>query len=93
MTRKEPQALPLIGQVTLFAGNFPPQDWMFCHGQILSINDNQALFSLLGISYGGDGKSTFALPDLGTKETKQEDSSASVNYIICVNGYYPHRPD
>ncbi len=93
MASKEPQALPLTGQVTLFAGNFSPQDWMFCHGQILPINDNQALFSLLGTSYGGDGRITFALPDLRTNATnQQEDFYASVNYIICVNGYYPQRP-
>ncbi len=96
MAYQEPNALPLTGQVTLFSGNFAPEDWMFCHGQILSINDNGALFSLLGFSYGGDGQNTFALPDLRTKATnQQEGSSASVNYIICVNSYYrnfPRRP-
>lgn len=53
-----------IGEVKMFAGNFPPRDWAFCDGQILSINENQELFSLLGTAYGGDGRVTFALPDL-----------------------------
>ncbi|MBT8399197.1 MAG: tail fiber protein [Rhodothermia bacterium] len=48
----------------MFAGNFAPRDWAFCDGQILSIATNQALFALLGTTYGGDGRTTFALPDL-----------------------------
>jgi microcystin-dependent protein len=55
---------PFIGEVRWFAGNFAPQDWAFCDGQILSIAENTALFSLLGTTYGGDGMSTFALPDM-----------------------------
>ncbi len=55
---------PFIGEVTLFAGNFAPKGWAFCDGQILSIQDHQSLFSLLGTTYGGDGRTTFALPDL-----------------------------
>ncbi len=57
-------AQPFIGEVSLFGGNFAPRDWAFCDGQLLSINLNQALFSLLGTTYGGDGRTTFALPDL-----------------------------
>lgn len=53
-----------IGQVTLFAGNFAPLGWAFCQGQILSIAQNSALFAILGTTYGGDGVTTFALPDL-----------------------------
>src|ERR687894_2069634 len=53
-----------IGQIVLFAGNFAPRGWAFCHGQILSIAQNTALFSILGITYGGNGQTTFALPDL-----------------------------
>ncbi|ERM80579.1 hypothetical protein P872_12695 [Rhodonellum psychrophilum GCM71 = DSM 17998] len=53
-----------IGQICIFAGNFPPQGWMFCAGQILSISENETLFQLIGTTYGGDGQSTFALPDL-----------------------------
>ncbi|SFW77299.1 Microcystin-dependent protein [Sinomicrobium oceani] len=53
-----------IGVIKLFAGNFPPKDWAFCNGQLLSIASNSALFSILGTTYGGDGITTFALPDL-----------------------------
>lgn len=55
---------PYIGEIRLFAGNFAPKDWAFCNGQLMSIAQNTALFSLLGTTYGGDGKTTFALPDL-----------------------------
>jgi len=53
-----------IAEIRLFAGNFAPRGWAFCQGQILSINSNTALFSLLGTTYGGNGQTTFALPDL-----------------------------
>jgi len=53
-----------LGIVKLFAGSFAPRGWMFCAGQLLPINQNQALFSLLGTVYGGDGRTTFALPNL-----------------------------
>src|SRR5262249_60222476 len=55
---------PFIGEVMAFAGNFEPRGWAFCNGQLLAINQNQALFALLGTTYGGDGQTTFALPDL-----------------------------
>jgi len=55
---------PYIGEVSLFGGNFAPRDWAFCDGQLLSIASNTALFSILGTTYGGDGRTTFALPDL-----------------------------
>jgi microcystin-dependent protein len=55
---------PFLGEIRLFAGNFAPRGWAFCLGQLLSISQNTALFSLLGTVYGGDGRSTFALPDL-----------------------------
>ncbi|MCF8378357.1 MAG: tail fiber protein [Bacteroidales bacterium] len=55
---------PYLGEIAMFAGNFAPQGWAFCNGQLLPINQNQALFSLLGTTYGGDGIVTFALPDL-----------------------------
>jgi microcystin-dependent protein len=53
-----------LGEVRLFAGNFAPRGWALCHGQLLPISENQALFSILGTTYGGDGRTTFALPDL-----------------------------
>ena len=51
-----------VAEIRLFAGNFAPIGWAFCDGQVLSISQNTALFSLLGTNYGGDGRSTFALP-------------------------------
>ena len=53
-----------IGEVKLFAGNFAPRGWALCEGQLLAISSNSALFSILGTTYGGDGRTTFALPDL-----------------------------
>src|SRR3981189_414595 len=53
-----------VGEVRMFGGNFPPTGWALCNGQLLPISQNTALFSLLGTMYGGDGKSTFALPNL-----------------------------
>lgn len=55
---------PFLGEIRIFTGNFPPKGWAFCNGQLMSISQNTALFSLLGTFYGGDGKSTFALPNL-----------------------------
>ena len=55
---------PLLGEIKLFAGNFAPRGWAFCEGQLLPISQNTALFSILGTTYGGDGRTTFALPDL-----------------------------
>lgn len=55
---------PYIGEIRLFAGNFAPAGWAMCHGQLIPIADNDALFVLLGTTYGGDGQTTFALPDL-----------------------------
>jgi microcystin-dependent protein len=53
-----------VGEIRIFAGNFPPRGWAFCNGQLLPISQNTALFSLLGTNYGGDGKTNFALPNL-----------------------------
>lgn len=55
---------PYIGEISMFAGNFAPKNWAYCNGQLLSISQNTALFSILGTTYGGDGITTFALPDL-----------------------------
>ena len=52
-----------IGQIIMFAGNFAPRDWAFCDGQLLQISENQSLYSILGTTYGGDGRTTFGLPD------------------------------
>jgi microcystin-dependent protein len=55
---------PYVGEIRMFAGNFAPAGWMFCEGQLLPISENETLFQLIGTTYGGDGESTFALPDL-----------------------------
>lgn len=55
---------PYVGEIRMFAGNFPPAGWMFCEGQLIPIIENDTLFTLIGTTYGGDGQSTFALPDL-----------------------------
>jgi microcystin-dependent protein len=56
--------MPYVGEIRIFAGNFAPAGWMFCEGQLLPISENEVLFQLIGTTYGGDGQSTFALPDL-----------------------------
>jgi len=58
---------PFLAQIVMFGGNFAPRGWALCNGQLLPINANQALFSLLGTTYGGDGRTTFALPDLRSR--------------------------
>lgn len=55
---------PFVGEIRMFAGNFAPRGWAFCDGQLLAVSQNDALFSLFGTIYGGDGRTTFALPDL-----------------------------
>jgi microcystin-dependent protein len=55
---------PYVGEIRLFAGNFAPQGWAFCDGQLLAIAEYETLFNLIGTTYGGDGQQTFALPDM-----------------------------
>jgi len=74
-----------IGQIFLFAGNFPPRGTAFAHGQLLPISQNVALFSILGNMYGGDGRTNFALPDMRGLEP------AGINYVICLGGVFPSR--
>ena len=57
-------AQPYVGEIRMFGGNFAPANWMLCEGQLLPISENETLFQLIGTTYGGDGQSTFALPDL-----------------------------
>lgn len=58
---------PYIGEIRIFAGNFAPVGWAFCQGQLIPISENDALFNLIGTTYGGDGQTTFALPDLRSR--------------------------
>jgi microcystin-dependent protein len=58
---------PYVGEIRMFAGNFPPVGWEFCEGQLLPISEYDVLFNLIGTTYGGDGQETFALPDLQSR--------------------------
>ena len=80
---------PMLGQIVLFAGNFAPNGWEFCAGQLMPINRNQALFTLLGATFGGDGKTNFALPDLRSQALGKGPNGP--NYIIALVGTYPQR--
>jgi microcystin-dependent protein len=60
-------AQPYVGEIRMFAGNFAPAGWMFCNGQVLPISENETLFNLIGTTYGGDGQTTFALPNLQSR--------------------------
>jgi microcystin-dependent protein len=59
--------MPYVGEIRIFAGNFPPNGWMFCQGQSLPISENEVLFQLIGTTYGGDGEETFMLPNLASR--------------------------
>ncbi|GAC1405993.1 MAG: hypothetical protein PVS3B3_37570 [Ktedonobacteraceae bacterium] len=77
---------PFIGLVALFPFNCAPQGWAACEGQLFSINQNQALFTLLGTNFGGNGTDDFALPDLRGKEPAD-----NLSYYIALQGMYPSR--
>jgi microcystin-dependent protein len=70
---------PVIGVIAMFGGNFAPRNWAFCAGQLLPIAQNQALFSILGTTYGGNGQTTFALPDLRGRTPVHPGQSAGTN--------------
>ena len=76
-----------IGQIQLLAFNFAPPNWAFCEGQLLQISQYTPLFSLIGTTYGGDGRTTFALPNLKGKEP-----DPNLHYCIALNGIFPSRP-
>ncbi|MDR3527381.1 MAG: tail fiber protein [Rhizomicrobium sp.] len=79
-----------LGQIVMFGGNFAPQNFAFCNGQLLSISQNTALFSLLGTTYGGDGIQTFALPDLRSRLPIHEGQGTGLSlYTIGQNGGVP----
>ncbi len=78
---------PYIGEIRLFAGNFAPSGWAFCDGSLLSISENEVLFNLIGTTYGGDGQSTFAVPDLrGRVPVGQGQGPGLSNRIIGETG-------
>ena len=74
---------PYIGEIRIFGGNFAPLHWAFCKGQLLPISGNDALFALIGTTYGGDGVNTFALPDLqGRAPVHQGSGPGLSNYVL-----------
>ena len=75
---------PFIGQIMMVGFNFPPRGWALCDGATLPIAQNTALFSLLGTTYGGDGRSTFALPKFPQPH--------GLRYCVAMTGIYPSRP-
>jgi microcystin-dependent protein len=94
---------PFLGEVRWFAGNFAPRGWAFCDGQLLPIAENTALFSLLGTIYGGDGRTTFALPDmrgrgmihegagLGLSSRVLGEKSGTESHILIANQIPSHQ--
>jgi microcystin-dependent protein len=76
---------PFVGQIQLLPYNFAPTGWLPCAGQTLQISQYQALFALIGTNFGGDGRATFALPNL-------KGPAANVNYYIALEGIFPSRP-
>lgn len=77
---------PILGQIQLFPFTFAMVDWLSCEGQILSIQQNAALYSLIGITYGGNGQTSFALPNL-----KGSEPLPNMKYYIAIQGIYPQR--
>jgi microcystin-dependent protein len=74
---------PFVGEIRMFGGNFAPAGWALCQGQLIPISENDTLFNLIGTTYGGDGQSTFALPDLqGRVPVHQGTSTTGATYII-----------
>lgn len=76
---------PYIGEIRIFAGNFPPSGWSFCDGNIIPISENDTLFNLIGTTYGGDGQETFALPDLRGRLAVHQ-GTLSQTYVIGEQG-------
>jgi microcystin-dependent protein len=73
---------PYVGEIRMFAGNFAPAGWMLCQGQLLPISEYDVLFNLIGTTYGGDGQSTFALPNLQSRVPVHQGSG----FVLSQNG-------
>ena len=79
-------AQPYVGEIRMFGGNFAPVNWMLCQGQLLPISEYDVLFNLIGTTYGGDGQTTFALPNLSSRVPVHAGSSGFGNYVMGQNG-------
>jgi microcystin-dependent protein len=79
---------PYVGEIRMFAGNFAPAGWAFCQGQTLPISENDVLFTLIGTTYGGDGQSTFGLPDLRGRVPIHQgtDPGTGTNFTLAEQG-------
>lgn len=77
---------PYVGEIRLFPGNFAPAGWAICNGALLPISENETLFNLIGITYGGDGQSTFALPDLQSRAPIHQGTTNGTTYVIGQTG-------
>jgi microcystin-dependent protein len=77
---------PYVGEIRMFGGNFAPAGWMFCEGQLLPISENETLFNLIGTTYGGDGQSTFALPDLRGRLPIHWGKGGGADYQLAEQG-------
>jgi microcystin-dependent protein len=77
---------PFVGEIRMFAGNFAPVGWMLCQGQQLPISENEVLFQLIGTTYGGDGQSTFALPDLQSRVPMHQGTNSGQSFILAETG-------
>jgi microcystin-dependent protein len=73
---------PYVGEIRIFAGNFAPAGWAFCDGSLLPISENETLFQLIGTTYGGDGQSTFALPDMQARLPVHQGVSSEGNQYV-----------
>lgn len=77
---------PYVGEIRMFAGNFAPAGWAFCQGQTLAISENETLFNLIGTTYGGDGQTTFNLPNLASRLPVHMGSGAGQTWVIGQSG-------
>jgi len=82
---------PFLGEIRLFGFNFAPIGWAACDGSVLPISQNTALFSLLGTMYGGNGTTSFALPDLRAQVPFPANTGTTGTYCIAVQGVFPSR--
>jgi microcystin-dependent protein len=79
-------AQPYVGEIRMFGGNFAPAGWMFCEGQLLPISENETLFQLIGTTYGGDGESTFQLPDLRGRVPIHQGTGSGGTFQLAETG-------
>ena len=77
-------AQPYVGEIRMFAGNFAPAGWEFCSGQLMPISENETLFQLIGTTYGGDGESTFALPDLRGRLPLHQGQGSGLSPVVLA---------